>query len=72
MNKNRNISIGIREDSPCVGCPERFLACSDKCPRDERGEFGYKAWKAMFHEVNAKRKAYNNLNRRRKWQRTIS
>ena len=29
---------------PCGNCPERFLACSDKCPKDARGEFGYKAW----------------------------
>lgn len=32
--------------SPCKGCTERFIACSDRCPKDERGEYGYKAWKA--------------------------
>lgn len=31
--------------SPCNGCPERFIACSDHCPKDARGEFGYKAWR---------------------------
>lgn len=31
--------------SPCYNCPERFLACSDRCPKDARGEFGHKAWK---------------------------
>ena len=36
----------MREISPCKDCPERFTACSDRCPKDDRGEFGYKAWKA--------------------------
>ena len=31
---------------PCGDCSERFPACSDKCPKDARGEYGYKAWKA--------------------------
>ena len=30
---------------PCKGCTERFTACSARCPKDERGEYGYKAWK---------------------------
>jgi hypothetical protein len=34
------------EPCPCNGCTERFSACSDRCPKDARGEFGYKAWKA--------------------------
>jgi hypothetical protein len=36
------------EPCPCKDCPERFAACSGKCPKDERGEFGYKAWKARY------------------------
>ena len=32
--------------SPCKDCPERFLACSDRCPKDARGEYGYKTWRA--------------------------
>lgn len=32
--------------NPCDGCTERFIACSDRCPKDQRGEYGYKAWKA--------------------------
>lgn len=35
----------MREPCPCKDCTERFLACSDRCPKDERGEVGYKAWK---------------------------
>lgn len=38
----------MREDSPCRDCPERFPACSDHCPKDERGEYGYKAWKERY------------------------
>ena len=38
----------MNEISPCKGCTERFTACSDHCPKDERGEFGYKAWKERF------------------------
>lgn len=33
------------EPCPCNGCTERFIACSDRCPKDARNEFGYKAWK---------------------------
>ena len=71
MEDKKRLCCGIRDESPCKDCTERFLACSDKCPKDERGEFGYKAWKAKLEEVQAKRKAYNNLNRRKKWGRTI-
>lgn len=35
----------MREMSPCNGCTERVTACSDRCPKDARGEYGYKAWK---------------------------
>lgn len=37
------------ETSPCKGCTERFTACSDRCPKDARGEFGYKAWRERYH-----------------------
>ena len=60
----------IRDPSPCAGCTERFIACSDKCPKDERGEYGYKAWKAEIERVKNNRKAYDRLNRSRKWQHT--
>ena len=65
MGKLPNI---IRDISPCKGCDERFTACSDRCPKDERGEYGYLAWKDEVARVKANRKAYNDLNRRRKWQ----
>ena len=70
MKEHQRLKIGIREESPCKDCTERFTACSDRRPKDERGEFGYKAWKAKIAEVEKNRKAYNSLNRRKLWQRT--
>ena len=37
------------EPCPCNGCTERFTACSDRCPKDARGEYGYKAWRDKYH-----------------------
>ena len=37
------------EPCPCNGCTERFIACSDRCPKDARNEYGYKAWKERYH-----------------------
>ena len=50
--------MGYRE-CPCKDCPERFTACSDKCPKDLRGEYGYKAWLADVHKHKAAVKEYN-------------
>ena len=61
------ISFNIRDMAPCKDCKERFLACSDKCPKDARGEFGYKAWKAEINRVNEEREKYKRLSRRRRW-----
>ena len=66
MNDNNRLNCGIRDKSPCKDCAERFLACSDKCPKDARGEFGYKAWKEKLREVEEKRKLYYKF-RRKKW-----
>ena len=55
--------------SPCKDCPERFLACSDKCPKDARGEYGYKAWKAEFQKEKAAEKEYK-LRRREDYRRS--
>ena len=57
----------IREDAPCRYCTERFPACSGCCPKDARGEFGYKAWKEAIQKIKDNRKAYNNLNRKKTW-----
>ncbi len=47
------------KSSPCKDCPERFIACSDHCPKDDRGEYGYKAWKADLEAEKQARKEYN-------------
>lgn len=41
------------EKCPCYGCTERFTACSDRCPKDARGEYGYKTWRVR-HEAQQK------------------
>ena len=38
-------------NNPCQGCTERFLACADNCPKDARGEYGHKAWKADYKKL---------------------
>lgn len=55
--------------SPRKGCPERFTACSDKCPKDVRGEYGYKAWMAELRKRQAAEKEYK-LRRREEYLRS--
>ena len=57
------------KDSPCKDCTERFIACSDRCPKDARGEFGYKAWKAEYYKQKAAEREYNKR-RREDWKRS--
>jgi hypothetical protein len=54
----QRINISIRGSSPCRGCQERFEACSGRCPKDKRGEFGYNAWKAEVERVKEVRNEY--------------
>lgn len=49
--------------SPCKGCTERSTACWDRCPKDARGEYGYKAWKAEYQKVQAAEKEYKKRSR---------
>ena len=59
MVTGKRIDGPIRDDNPCKGCTERFIACSDRCPKDERGAYGYKAYKAEIERVNENRRNYN-------------
>ena len=59
MSKEQEIPGPIRDNNPCKDCAERFIACSDRCPKDERGEHGRKAWKAEIERVNENRRNYN-------------
>lgn len=45
-------------NSPCMGCTERFIACSGNCPKDARGEYGYNAWIADYHKIIEAQKEY--------------
>ena len=69
MGNKSSFNINTREPSPCDGCTERFIACSGRCPKDERGEYGYNAWIAKLELIKQNRKAYDDLNRRKSWQR---
>lgn len=67
MKDEQRMDGVVRNPSPCKGCGERFTACGDRCPKDLRGEYGYKAWKADIEEVKQKRKQYiKNLDYERK------
>ena len=59
------------KQSPCKDCPERFIACSDKCPKDKRGEYGYQTWLEDVHKEQAVMKEYL-LRRREDYQRTYN
>ena len=48
----------MNNDSPCKDCPERFPACSARCPKEARGEAGYDTWIAELHGLKEKHAAY--------------
>lgn len=54
------------EPCPCNGCAERFTACSDRCPKDLRGEYGHKAWKEQ-HRAQQKHLQDNKYRFGRPW-----
>jgi hypothetical protein len=57
-----------RDPSPCRDCTERFTACSGKCPKEARGEYGYDSWKGEINRVkNERRKYINRTNVRKKY-----
>jgi hypothetical protein len=58
VQDNQRLPDTYRTKSPCKDCPERFLACSDKCPRDARGEYGYDAWRADCKRIKAEKQKY--------------
>lgn len=60
METERRLLL-YRKPSPCQNCTERFTACHDRCPKDLRGEEGYKAWVAENDRIKAERKKYDKL-----------
>lgn len=79
MKEESRLSGAMRGSPPCKNCEERHTACHDHCPKDMRGEYGYKHWKAESEAVNEKRRSYmedrNNFyeeqRRRAKWVKTF-
>ena len=61
----KRITGAVRDVPPCKECNEKFLACHDRCPKDERGEFGYKAWKAETERVKKARVEYLKRNNKK-------
>ena len=55
---NEQRLLMYRSISPCKDCTEKFTACHDRCPKDERGEFGYKACGIENKRINNERKEY--------------
>lgn len=45
------IDSPIRENPPCKGCADRYIACHDKCEK-------YKEWKNLVNSANRARKEY--------------
>jgi hypothetical protein len=58
MNDSSRMPSAIRGCSPCKGCEDRFTACSDRCPKDRRGEYGYDAWKKEIARVKSEKQKY--------------
>jgi hypothetical protein len=58
--QGKRITVTIRDVAPCKGCAERFIGCHGRCPKDERGEHGYNAFKTEIGRVNAARIEYEN------------
>jgi hypothetical protein len=66
MARGKELRLNSRVTAPCKGCTERYTACSDHCPKDTRGEFGYKAWKQEVEEIVENHKTYLENRVRRK------
>ena len=41
---------GRKEDQPCLGCPDRYTACSDRCTKPE-----FLAWKERHRRTKQAR-----------------
>ena len=59
MTKGKNIVITSSKIPPCKDCTERFLACHGKCPKDQRGEYGYAAYKRDIDDIRLRMKSYD-------------
>ena len=68
MEEHQRMHSPIRDISPCKNCTEKFTYCHSQCPKDKRGEYGYKAWTAELERVKKEKKQYLRFwNKRRYW-----
>lgn len=58
VQDNQRLPNIVRDPSPCKDCTERFSACSGKCPKEARGEYGYDSWKDEIKRVKGERRKY--------------
>lgn len=58
VQDNQRLHHSSRDPSPCRGCTERFYACSGKCPKEARGEYGYDSWKNELKRIEGERRKY--------------
>ena len=59
MNEKQRLTGPVRDKPPCGACTEKFDGCHGKCPKDERGEYGYQAFLDRLKQVKAARRAYD-------------
>ena len=62
-HRGKKIYSPIRKDAPCKGCTERTICpnCHDSCPKDARGEYGYKAWLDEADQIKKEREKHQRL-----------
>ena len=49
----------IRDISPCKDCTEKvYPTCYGNCPKDNRGEYGCKAWTDEKEAIKEKKRKY--------------
>ena len=59
MREESRLSAPVRDISPRRDCTEKFTACHDCCPKDKRGEYGYKAFRERIDKVKGEIRNYH-------------
>lgn len=59
MNQKQPMTGPVRDKPPCGSCTEKFEGCHGRCPKDERGEYGYQAFLDRLKQVKAARREYD-------------
>ena len=61
MSQKQPMIGPVRDKPPCGSCTEKFDGChgKGKCPKDERGEYGYQAFLDRVKKVKAAQRAHD-------------